>query len=254
MKFIVGNWKMYPKTEKEAKAVFVATRSAARALKRTRVIVCPPAVFIPQLRAAQGKGAGIAVGAQNAFVDDEGAATGEVSPAMLASLGVTHVILGHSERRALGETDEMIARKVIQAQKNKLTVILCVGEDTRDEAGSYFSRVHAQLRASLHGVPANASGKLIVAYEPIWAIGAKAEHPATPTDFHEMSILIRKVLVEKFGKTAGFRVPILYGGSVDERNAASFIKDGGADGLLIGRVSLHPERFGAIAQLAEQIK
>jgi triosephosphate isomerase (TIM) len=254
MKYIIGNWKMFPKGEVQAKAIFTLNKKAAHGMKRTRVVVCPPYVFIPTLRGAQGKLASITVGAQNAFFEDEGARTGEVSPAMLASLGVTHVILGHSERRALGETNDLVAKKAVQAMKQTLTVVMCVGEDVRDEAGEYFGLVRTQLRESLRGVPANASKRLIVAYEPIWAIGAKATRPATPEDFHEMSILIRKVLVDHFGKIAGFKVPILYGGSVDDRNAEGFMRKGGADGLLIGRVSLDPEKFGAIIQLAESIK
>jgi triosephosphate isomerase len=131
---------------------------------------------------------------------------------------------------------------------------LCVGEHTRDDGGAYFKEVSEQLRHSLAGFPRVETKRLVIAYEPIWAIGSKALRPATPADFHEMSILIRRHLVEQFGKAAGFKIPILYGGSVDERNALGFLKDGGADGLLVGRVSLNSEQFGAIIKVAESIK
>ena len=254
MKYIIGNWKMYPKTLKEAKTIFSEHKRAARSIKRTKVIVCPPSVFIAPVITAKGLSKRILVGAQDTFGEIEGAHTGEVSPTMIASLGATHVIIGHSERRARGETDNEVSRKIALAIEKKLTVILCVGEKTRDDTGEYFGVVREQLRASLAGVPKNASKHLIVAYEPIWAIGAKALRAATPSDLHEMSILIRRQLVEHFGKTAGFKVPILYGGSVDERNAEGFLTQGGVDGLLIGRVSLDPQKFGAIVALAEHIR
>ena len=253
MKLIVGNWKMYPKTLIEAKKIFTEEKKTARLLKKTKIVSCPPALFIePLSRSALGTKA-VSLGAQNCFFEDEGARTGETSPLQIASVGATYVILGHSERRALGETDEVIAKKAIQANKAKLTVILCVGEKKRDEAGTYFNEVREQMRKSLTGFPSDAVKRLVIAYEPIWAIGANAIRPATPHDFHEMSILIKRHLVEQFGKTAGFKVPILYGGSVDEKNAEGFLKEGAADGLLIGRVSLDSERFGTILKLADKL-
>ena len=255
MKLIVGNWKMYPKTLAEAKGIFVSLKATARKAKHVKTVICPPSLFVQPLITALGKGnAHLSVGGQNAFWEDEGARTGEVSPAMFASLGATHVILGHSERRALGETDMIVSQKALQAVRSKLTVILCVGEHARDDAGEYFAEVGEQLRQSLASFPKSESKRLVIAYEPIWAIGAKAARPATPEDFHEMSILVRRHLVEQFGKALAFKVPILYGGSVDERNALGFLEGGGADGLLVGRVSLDPHKFGAIITLADHAK
>lgn len=255
MKLIVGNWKMYPKTYAEAKEIFVTLKASAKKAKHVKTVICPPHLFIHPLIAVLGKAPlNISVGAQNSFWEDEGARTGETSPATLASLGATHVILGHSERRAQGETDTMVAQKSIQVIRNKLTAIICVGEHARDDAGAYFAEVREQLRRSLLNFPKTESKRLVIAYEPIWAIGASAIRPATPPDFHEMSILIRRQLVEQFGKAAGFKVPILYGGSVDERNALGFLRDAGADGLLVGRISLDAEKFGIIIQLADSIK
>lgn len=254
MKLIVGNWKMYPKTLGEAKQICAQHKKVSSKLKRVKTIICPPSLFIYPLIQARSSAKNISIGAQNSFWEDEGARTGETSPAALSSVGASHVILGHSERRAMGETDNMVALKAVQAIRNKLTVILCVGEHTRDDAGAYFNEVREQLRRSLENFPKNESKRLVIAYEPIWAIGAKAVRSATPNDFHEMSILIKRHLVEQFGKIAGFKVPILYGGSVDERNAEGFMLQGGADGLLVGRVSLDPLKFGEIIRIADKIK
>jgi len=195
----------------------------------------------------------IGIGAQNCFKDDEGAYTGETSPKALVALGARYVILGHSERRALGETDKIIAEKVIGAIRNKLTVILCIGEHERDQHGSHFGEVSEQLRKSLSGFPKSEVKKLIVAYEPIWAIGVKAKRAATPADNREMSILIRRYLAEYFGKKAAFTIPILYGGSADDQNALGFLTEGGADGFLLGRASLDHKKIVAIAQIANKI-
>ena len=253
MKLIVGNWKMFPHTLDEAKVIFAAHRKSVKGLIRAKMVLCPPSLFIEPIAKMEKGKRSIVIGAQNAFYEDEGARTGEISPPQVRSVGATYVILGHSERRALGETDEVIAKKAVQANRSKLTVILCVGERSRDEAGSYFNEVREQMRKSLTGFPSDAVKRLVIAYEPIWAIGAKAIRPAIPHDFHEMSILIKRHLVEQFGKTAGFKVPILYGGSVDEKNAEGFLKEGAADGLLIGRLSLDAERFGTILKLADKL-
>ena len=253
MKLIVGNWKMFPHTLDEAKVIFAAHRKSVKCLIRAKMVLCPPSLFIEPIAKMEKGKRSIVIGAQNAFYEDEGARTGEISPPQVRSVGATYVILGHSERRALGETDEVIAKKAVQANRSKLTVILCVGERSRDEAGSYFNEVREQMRKSLTGFPSDAVKRLVIAYEPIWAIGANAIRPATPHDFHEMSILIKRHLVEQFGKTAGFKVPILYGGSVDEKNAEGFLKEGAADGLLIGRLSLDAERFGTILKLADKL-
>ena len=250
MKLIVGNWKMFPSTPKEARQIALGVKKYLAKTTRVKVVVCPPALYVSSVFTWKGTSK-LGVGSQNCFHEDEGARTGEISPKALASIGATHVILGHSERRALGETDAMVAEKAIGAVRNKLTVVLCVGERERDHHGSYFGEVSAQLRASLAGFPKGEVRRLVIAYEPIWAIGAKAKKPATPSDYREMSILIRRYLSEYFGKKSAFSVPILYGGSADERNAESFFVEGGADGLLVGRVSLDPLRFGAIIHIAQ---
>jgi triosephosphate isomerase len=253
MKLIVGNWKMYPSTPKEAKEIFLKIKKGAKGLSHTKVVVCAPALYVSALSGLIGTSK-ILVGGQNAFFEDEGARTGETSPKALRASGASCVILGHSERRALGESNELVAQKLSAAYRNKLTSILCVGEKQRDEHGEYFGEVSAQLRASLAGYPRSGAKQLVVAYEPIWAIGAHAKRAATPADFREMSILIRRYLTEYFGKKDAFAIPVLYGGSVDDRNAEGFLNEGGADGLLVGRVSLEPERFTSIIRSAHALR
>ncbi len=253
MKIIAGNWKMYPQTLKEAKHILASLKKNTRSVKHAKIILCVPSLFLAPLITLKGTSR-IMIGGQDAHAENEGAHTGETSPSALLSLGATHVILGHSERRAGGETDAIVAAKVQAAIKKKLSVILCVGEKKRDESGAYFGEVSNQLRDSLLGFPKTEAKRLVIAYEPIWAIGAKAVRAAEPTDFHEMSILIRRHLAEYFGKKIAFSIPILYGGSADERNAEAFLKDGGADGLLVGRASLDPEKFAAIIRIADRIR
>lgn len=254
MKLIVGNWKMNPGSLGEAEKVLRAVKIAAGKATKTKVVACPPHVYLGALRKTAGLSR-LALGAQDCFYEDKGARTGETSPAMLASLGVKYVIVGHSERRALGETNEDVSRKIAAAGKHGLNIVLCVGELDRDgEEGVHYARVRDQLRASLEGVPAKHAPQLVIAYEPVWAIGAKAKRAASPEDHREMAILIKKHLVERFGQRPGFAIPILYGGSVDDRNAGGFLREGAADGLLIGRVSLVPEQFNNIVVLANTIK
>lgn len=250
MKYVIGNWKMFPKKKEEAIILVHTATKLAKAMKHTKIVICPP---MPYLGLFAGKRGKLGIGAQNAYFLDEGAKTGETSPAMLASMGITHVLLGHSERREMGETNEDVAKKAVLAAKHGLTVILCVGEKERGGDAGYFHEVEQELVASLAGFPRARSKQLIVAYEPIWAIGKDALRPATPKDTEEMVILIRKTLVKFFGRSAGFRIPVLYGGSVDEKNSGTYIREGRADGLLIGRASVDPVRFSAIARDADNV-
>ncbi len=253
MKLIIGNWKMFPRTAGEAKGIAGAIKKTAMKMKHTRTVLCVPSPYLALLTKL-ASGTKFTIGAQNAYWEDEGAHTGEVSPPMLRSIGATQVILGHSERRAMGETDNDVAKKAILAAKHGLTIVLCVGEKARDEHVQYFRKVKEELLGSLLGFPRSRTKQLIVAYEPIWAIGKDALRPATTKDCEEMVIHIRRTLVEIFGKTSGFAIPVLYGGSVDETNAGGYMKEGKADGLLVGRASLDPVRFSAIIQARDAIK
>jgi len=250
-KIIVGNWKMAPLTEAEARKTFAGIKKQAMKLRNTEIIVCPPFVYVSDL-AKRSAGKRFSVGAQNSFWKEEGAYTGEVSPVMIKALGVSYVILGHSERRALGESNDMVAQKMNTAIKAGLKVILCVGEKERDEHGAYTKYIEEQVRESFAGIQKKSLEHIIVAYEPVWAIGAKALRAATPGDVIEVSILLRKIFTTLYGNDAGRSLIILYGGSVDEKNCESFMNEGGADGLLVGRASLNAKQFSQILTVAEQ--
>ncbi|MCK9344659.1 MAG: triose-phosphate isomerase [Candidatus Pacebacteria bacterium] len=251
-KLIIGNWKMFPVNAKDAKAKFVAIKKVASTLRNVQTVICPPFVYVSDLKKLV-TGHRCVVGAQNSWYENEGAFTGEVSPAMLSSLGVESVIVGHSERRANGETDDVVSKKVAAAIKAGLTVVLCVGERERDQDGDYMKLISNQLKSALQGVQKKDFNKLVIAYEPVWAIGKHAVRAASTDDALEISILIRKTFADMCGKD-GSCVPILYGGSVDAKNAWEFLLKSQVDGLLVGRASLDPKVFAEILKAADTTK
>jgi triosephosphate isomerase len=239
---VVANWKMNPGTFRDAKRLFDASKRAVDAAKSVAVIVAPPAIYLRDLATAY-KGKKLSFAVQNAHFESAGAHTGEVSMEQARDAKASYALVGHAERRAAGETNEDTRKKVAAALASRLTPILCVGERQRSSAGEYFNDVRAQLLEGLRDVPANALQKVMIAYEPVWAIGA--DQPMTPGDMHEMSIFIRKAIVETAGQV-GMKVKILYGGSIDDSSAAAMMQDGGVQGLLIGRASLEPRVFAPL--------
>jgi len=215
------------------------------------VVICAPFIYLAELKKIRtGK---IKLGAQDAFYGEVGAFTGEISAEMLYNIGVRYVILGHSERRALGETNALINKKIKDAFSAGLVPILCVGESVRDENHGYFNFVKNQLEECLVGISKNSISDIIIAYEPIWAISSTLNrHDATPEDSREMAIFIRKILSDKFGSDAG-RIRIIYGGSVNEKDAEDFLQNGGIDGLLPGKASLDAPRFVKIIKTCEAL-
>ena len=210
------------------------------------VTVCPPSVWLDAVR-ERLRGSGVALGAQTVHPAESGAFTGEVSVAMLTDVGARYVIVGHSERRQLfGESDADAAARVAAAQAAGLAPILCVGEtlDQRD-AGDAEATVLAQLAASLDGV--ESAGDLVVAYEPVWAIGTG--RTATPEQAQAMHAAIRSWLTDRFGDG---HVEILYGGSVKPGNAADLFAQPDLDGALVGGASLDAASFGAIVDAASE--
>ena len=246
-KLIIANWKMNPNTLREAKVLYGVIRTKANRMQNVQSVVCPPFVFISELQKIS-KGQRLILGAQDVFYEKSGAYTGEISASMLYDVGARYVIVGHSERRALGESDEFIAKKVQSILKGKMKAVLCVGEKKRDE-GDYLHFLRKQVTDSLAGVSKHSLKNLIIAYEPIWAIG-KGAIPDKAEDAEETILFIKKVLIEKFGKKDAGLVPVLYGGSVGIKNTESFLEMGGIDGLLIGRASLDVKQFGEILQQA----
>lgn len=246
-KLIVANWKANPESLREAKEIFLPVKRAAGKLKNVEVVFCPPAVWLASL-------SGLALGGQDAFWELSGAYTGRLGPTMIRNAGANYVILGHSEMRNAGDTDDIINAKLRLALRSGLKVILCVGEKERDERGDYLAVLREQLEVGLSGVPRPYAKQIILAYEPVWAIGAQAKGADTPAAFLEQSIYLRKILASIFGKEAALVARILYGGSAKAENAAGFLKAGEAGGLLVGRASLDAAEFIKILKIANEIK
>ncbi len=247
-KIIIANWKMNPQTLKEARELFNSISKYAKKIRNAKIVVCPPFVYISNLKSQISN---LKLGAQDVFWENEDSYTGEVSAKMLKNLGDEYVIIGHSERRRLGETDEIINKKIKQTLKNKLKVIFCVGELERDEGGEYLQFVKDEIIKGLDKIPAKLFKNLIITYEPVWAISSSAKldkarfSADTPENAQEMAIYAKRVLVSIFGRIAR-NIPVLYGGSVDAKNAASFLNKEGIDGLLVGRTSWNAKTFGEL--------
>ncbi len=250
-KIIIGNWKMHPGTAEEAKRVFKNIKRTALNLKNSYIVVCPPSVYIPLLISREKGNPPVGKGAQNVFFEEQGAYTGEIGPGMLKDLGVTHCIVGHSERRKMGETDEIISKKVQAVLEVGIHPILCVGENVRDSQGTYLDELKAQIKNSLSKVPKKFASQLIIAYEPVWAIGAP--EPMDPASIYETSIFIRKILADMYGHDNALATSVLYGGSVNFRNAADILTKGEVDGLLVGRESVNAPGFTELLKAIDVI-
>ncbi len=239
---VVANWKMSPETMREAKALFEATRKAAESAKDVSVLVAPPAIFLRDLASAY-KGRRIVFAAQNGHFEKNGAHTGEISMPQIKDAKASAIIIGHAERRAAGETNAETRAKISMALSQKLQPIFCVGEHNRSAGGEHFLYVKEQLKTGLQDVtPANL-GKIVIAYEPVWAIGAS--EAMSPRQMHEMAIFIRKSLVGSHSEKA-IKTKILYGGSIDETNARDMLEGGDVQGLLVGRASTDVSKFAAL--------
>ena len=245
---IAANWKMH-KTLAETRAFAEKLAPRARDFGGVEVAIAPPFTALATLRDALGA-APIALAAQNAHFESHGAFTGEISVGMLAELGCRYVILGHSERRALfGESDALVAKKLRSVQAAGLRPILCVGESLAErEAGRTFEVVGTQLAGSLAHADAARAAELVVAYEPVWAIGTGKT--ATPAMAQEAHAFVRARLAERFGAAAQ-AIRIQYGGSVKPDNAAELMAQPDIDGALVGGASLDPESFSAIIRFRE---
>ncbi|NQV88181.1 MAG: triose-phosphate isomerase [Parcubacteria group bacterium] len=250
-KIIVGNWKMNPKNIAVAEKIFTGIKKVFSRSKNLNIIICPPFPYIKTFNADLPSG--MFLGTQNVSAESIGAFTGEVASSMAKSVGAVYTIVGHSERRAMGETNESVNKKVMQALLAKLSVILCVGERERDSDGRYLSFLKDQIKNSLAKIPKKALSQIIIAYEPVWAIGKKDTEAMKGRDVHEMLIFIRKTLSDMYGGESGAKVPILYGGSVTPLNTGEIVGEGNVDGLLVGRQSLVPESFGEILSIVSRI-
>lgn len=245
--FLVAcNWKMNPGSMKEALALANASKKVKRSL--VNLLLIPPYPYIAEIKKLVRTS--LLLGAQTVAPDDTHAHTGEVSAKMLASLGAKYVIVGHSEVRARDVGNEDVGAMAREVLKWKMMPILCVGEMERDHNGFFLHEVKTQIEDALAMIPKAQAGSLVVAYEPVWAIGESAVREATPEEFREMAIFIRKVFSDSLGAKAGSDLVIIYGGSVDEKNAGDFL-EGGAQGFLIGRASLDPRKLEKIVATTE---
>jgi triosephosphate isomerase len=236
---VVANWKMNPPSWREAKELFEETKRITSFSKGVTVIVAPPAVYLRELGAVD-RPRRMFLAAQNVHFERSGSFTGEISLPHIKEAKAAYALIGHAERRAMGETNDDVRQKVAAALAAGITPIACVGEESRGPNGEHFAFVREQLLTGFGGVPAGKISKVIVAYEPVWAIGATGA--MRPRDMHEMSIFIHKTLVEAFG-AVGHRVVVLYGGSVDAGSARAMLEEGEVKGLLVGRVSIDAEAF-----------
>ncbi len=240
---IAGNWKMnLTKSDATALASALASGGASDAVD---VLVCPSTVYLDAVTAAV-KGSNVAVGGQDVYFEGNGAFTGETSTAMLTDIGCSHVILGHSERRnVIGENDELINKKTKAALAAGLTPVVCVGELLEErEAGKTAAVVKSQVEGSLDGLTEADMKKVVIAYEPVWAIGTGKT--ATPEQAQEVHADLRKLLAERYNQQTADTVRILYGGSVKPDNAAELMSQADIDGALVGGASLKADSFSAI--------
>jgi len=239
---VVANWKMNPASLRDAKKLLESTRKVAEVAKNVSIVVAPPSLYLRELRAAY-KGKRLSFAAQNAHFESEGSFTGETSLPQIRDARVTHVLVGHAERRAMGETDEDVKKKVHAALDAKFTPILCIGETSRSSGGEHYVYVRQQLSGALRDITPTKLASIMIAYEPVWAIGKDTSMGAR--EMHEMTIFIRKTIVDMHNG-AGMNIKILYGGSVDEKNAADMLINGDVNGLLVGRVSTQAARFASL--------
>lgn len=236
-KIIIANWKMNPSSEKEAVELFNAVKNGIKESKNTEVVICPPFIYLPILKGpVLGEVEGMILGAQNVFFKSEGAYTGEISPSMLKNFNVEYVIVGHSERRTLGETNDLINKKIKALLDIGLKVIFCIGEK---EGGNKEEVLKKQISEGLKDV--ESLENVILAYEPVWAIGTGKNCSVEET----------KNSIEFIKKILSQNINVLYGGSVKSSNASDYLKNGGVDGLLVGGASLKPEEFVKIVELAK---
>ena len=243
---VVGNWKMNPITRREATDLFLSVRDECRNISGVETVICPPFLWIPTIYDARGTSTTPALGAQDVFWKHKGSHTGEVSPTQLTEFNVAHTIVGHSERRAIGETDEQVAQKARAALDATFTVIVCVGEHERGEGTDHKEILRQQLVNSLAGVAGEHAARVVIAYEPIWAIGG--EEAMDPASIDETAAFLRTVLQDIYPDRHAEKIRIIYGGSVDGTNIDSIMSEASINGVLPGRASRDPGDFRAIVE------
>lgn len=250
-KLIAGNWKMY-KTPQEAMQLVKALKIKLTDIRKTDVVVCPPFIDIAAVRDIL-KDSKITVGAQNMYLQKFGAFTGEISAPMIKDAGCEWVIIGHSERRQyFHETDESVNQKIKFAVAEGLRPIVCIGETLEQrQSGETANVITRQFTGAFKAIDATEFGKVVIAYEPVWAIGTGKN--ATAQEAEDVHKHIRSLIVQHYGQTLANATVILYGGSVKPENAQSLLSCPNIDGALVGGASLDAEQFIAIVRTAENL-
>ena len=248
---IAGNWKMF-KTNSEALQLANQIKIKTTDVKKTRMVICPPATALAVVYDVI-KDSSVALGAQNLYWEKEGAFTGELSPGMIKSTGASYVIIGHSERRQFfGETDETVNKKIKAALENGLNPIVCVGESLEEREANITDKiVSKQISGALDGLDAASAAKLIIAYEPIWAIGTGKT--ATPEQAQEVHKIIRDLVRSLYNDEIADNLVIQYGGSVKPENAQILLSQPDVDGALVGGACLKADSFSEIIHIAENL-
>ena len=243
---LAGNWKMN-KNVQESVELAKALVEKVKGISDKDVLICPTATALSEVSKVV-KGTNVALGAQNMYFETKGAFTGEISPDMLKSAGCTHVILGHSERRQIfGEPDEVINKKTLLALAEGLTPVVCIGETLEQrEAGETLGVVESQMRGSLNNIVGDQILKIVLAYEPVWAIGTGKT--ASPAQAQEVHAYIRKIFTDIFGSKLAEQVRVLYGGSVKPANVKELMGQKDIDGALVGGAALKVEDFEKIVK------
>lgn len=241
---IVSNWKAYVEKTEKAEALFACAKKLSTTAKH-ELVLAVPAPFIGML--ARAKGA-VALAGQDVSVTLGGATTGEITAGALKSAGASYVIVGHSERRAMGETDEVVLEKVRHVLAHGMTPIVCVGEIQRDPDAHYLKVIRAELASVFGALSLKESKDVVIAYEPIWAIGKSAAEAITNEDLREMVFYIRKVIGEYLPGKVSQTVKVLYGGSTEATNAPSLSTDTAIDGFLVGHASAEVDTYTALVK------
>lgn len=257
--YLIANWKMNPDSLGEARKLALTVEkgiSKFKNRKNIQIILCPP---FPHLSIVKSQLSIVALGAQNCHFENLGAFTGEVSASMLKDIGCEYIIVGHSERRAMGEDDTIINRKIRAILKNKISPVLAVGEKTRESfnvhgrwTGEPDRAIREQIRVALNGISAANAKRLIIAYEPVWAIGTG--NAAGADDVFSVRLFIQKILRELYSPAVQKSIPIIYGGSTSSKNIASFVRDAHMDGALVGGASLNAEEFIKMGEALKSLK
>jgi len=242
---IIANWKAYVENSKKAKELFSLSKRLVRNTK-TAVVLAPPAPLLGAL--AVHNASSVAFAAQDVSATTGGAYTGEVTAQAYAAAGATYAIIGHSERRAKGDTTPVVAEKMAHALAHGLTPVLCVGEQERDSEGRYLSFIREELTTAIKPLTPKERRKVVITYEPIWAIDKTAALAIHARDLGEMVLYIRKVLAELLPGKSSAHSLVLYGGSVEPENARALAANSGVDGFLIGHASVAPDLFRQIVR------